>query len=219
MSSAKNEKYIPALSYDLLTPVYDPVVRLTTRERAFKKALIAQSRVENASRILDLACGTGTLTVLIKNAAPGAEVVGIDGDAKILKIAEKKAKKARARVRFDRGMSFALSYPDESFDLVFSSLFFHHLTRENKLKTFREVRRVLKPSGELHVADWGLPANSPMRFASRLIRLLDGDETTADSFDGLLPELMADEGFQKIEETNHYNSLFGTIRLHRARRP
>lgn len=206
------------MSYDLLTPFYDPVVRLTTRESAFKKALIEQSGIGAASRVLDLACGTGTLTILIKTAAPNAEVVGIDGDAKILKIAEEKAKKAAARVRFDRGMSFALPYSNESFDLVFSSLFFHHLTRENKLKTFREVRRVLKPSGELHVADWGLPANLPMRFASRLIRLLDGEETTADSFDGLLPELMADGGFENIEETSYYNSLFGTIRLHKARK-
>jgi ubiquinone/menaquinone biosynthesis C-methylase UbiE len=214
----KNEKYIPALSYDLLTPFYDPVVRLTTREDAFKRALVEQSRVSDASRILDLACGTGTLTVLLKTAAPNAEVVGIDGDPKILKIAEKKAKKAGARVRFDEGMSFALPYRDESLDLVFSSLFFHHLTRENKLKTLREVRRVLKPNGELHIADWGLPANLPMRFASRLIQLLDGHETTADSFDGLLPILMTDEGFENIEETNYYNSLFGTIRLHKARK-
>ncbi len=213
----KNEKYIPALSYDLLTPFYDSVVRLTTREDAFKKALVEQSRVSAASRVLDLACGTGTLTVLIKNAAPDAEVIGIDGDAKILKIAEKKAKIVGTDVCFDEGMSFALPYQDESFDRVFSSLFFHHLTRENKLKTFREVRRVLKPNGEFHVADWGLPAHLPMRFASRLIQLLDGHETTADSFNGLLPKLMTDEGFENIEETNYYNSLFGTIRLHKAR--
>ncbi len=214
----ENEKYIPALSYDWLTPFYDPVVRLTTRENAFKKALIGQSNIEAAHRVLDLACGTGTLTVLIKNAAPQAEVIGIDGDTKILKIAEAKAKKAGVQVRFDEGMSFDLPYPDASFDHVFSSLFFHHLTRENKLQTFREVRRVLKPDGELHIADWGLPANSLMRFASYFIQLLDGSETTGDNFNGLLPKLIIESGFESATETSAFNSVFGTIRLYASRK-
>ena len=218
MSSAKNEKYIPALSYDLLTPFYDPVVRLTTREAAFKKALIAQSRLETASWVLDLACGTGTLAVMLKKAASGAEIVGVDGDQKILKIAAAKAKKASVDVRFEAAMSFDLPFADGTFDCVFSSLFFHHLTRENKLRTLVEVRRVLKTGGELHIADWGLPANFLMRIASYGIELLDGAETTADSFAGLLPKLMADAGFEAIEETNHFNSAFGTIRLLRSRK-
>ena len=212
----KHENYIPALSYDWLTPFYDPVVQLTTRENAFKKALIEQSRVADARCVLDLACGTGTLTVLIKNAAPQAEVVGIDGDSKILKIAREKARAGNFEIRFDEGMSFDLPYSSESFDRVVSSLFFHHLTRENKLKTFGEVKRVLKSKGEFHIADWGLPANPLMKFSSSLIQLLDGYETTADNFNGLLPKLIAEAGFKEIEETNRYNTFFGTIRLHKA---
>jgi hypothetical protein len=49
--------------------------------------------------------------------------------------------------------------------------------------------------------------------------LLDGSETTADSFNGLLPKLMTDAGFEAVEETNSFNSLFGTIRLHQSRKP
>lgn len=218
MFPVKNDNYIPALSYDLLTPFYDPVVRLTTRESVFKKALIEQSGIEAATSVLDLACGTGTLTVLIKTAAPQAEVVGIDGDPKILKLAREKARAGNFEIQFDEGMSFDLPYQNESFDRVVSSLFFHHLTRENKLKTFGEVKRVLKQGGEFHIADWGLPANLPMRFSSRLIGLLDGYETTADNFNGLLPKLIADAGFKEIEETNRYNTFFGTIRLHKAQK-
>ena len=214
----KHENYIPALSHDWLTPYYDSVVRLTTQENAFKKALTEQSHLEDARRVLDLACGTGTLTVLIKSAVPQAEVVGIDGDPKILKIAREKARAGDFEIQFDEGMSFDLPYAGETFDRVVSSLFFHHLTRENKLKTLGEVKRVLKPKGEFHIADWGLPANLLMKFSSSLIQLLDGYETTADNFNGLVPNLMREAGFEEIEETNRYNTFFGTIRLHKARK-
>ena len=214
----KNEKYIPALSYDWLTPFYDTAVRLTTREKIFKRALVEQAKIKAGHRVLDLACGTGTLTILVKSARSQAAVVGIDGDAKILEIAKTKAKESGVEIQFDEGMSFDLPYEDDSFDRVVSSLFFHHLTRDNKLKTLREVKRVLKSNGEFHIADWGLPANLLMKGSSRLIQLLDGSETTADSFNGLLPKLMTDAGFEAVEETNLFNSLFGTIRLHQSRK-
>ena len=215
----KNEKYIPALSYDWLTPFYDTAVRLTTREKIFKRALVEQAKIKAGHRVLDLACGTGTLTILVKSARSQSAVVGIDGDAKILEIAKTKAKESGVEIQFDEGMSFDLPYEDDSFDCVVSSLFFHHLTRDNKLKTLREVKRVLKPNGEFYIADWGLPANSLMKGSSYLIQLLDGSETTADSFNGLLPKFMADAGFDMVEETNNFNSLFGTIRLHKSRKP
>ena len=90
---------------------------------------------------------------MLKRNKPQAEIIGIDGDPKILALAKEKARAGNFEVQFDEGMSFALPYADESFDRVVSSLFFHHLTRENKLKTLREVWRVLKQGGELHIAD------------------------------------------------------------------
>ncbi|MDQ3063047.1 MAG: class I SAM-dependent methyltransferase, partial [Acidobacteriota bacterium] len=98
----KNEKYIPALSYNWLTPFYDPVVRLTTRENTFKKALAKQAKIEPNHRVLDLACGTATLTILLKQNQPQAEIVGVDGDAKILETAKVKARKAGIEIQFDK---------------------------------------------------------------------------------------------------------------------
>lgn len=155
----RSGRFVPALSYHWMTRFYDPVARLTTREKTFKYALVMHSGIKDEDDVLDLACGTGTLTILLKRASPLVEVTGIDGDPQILDKALKKASKAGLGIRFDEGMSFDLPYRDESFDRVVSSLFFHHLTRENKLKTLFEVKRVLKPRGELHVADWGSPAS------------------------------------------------------------
>lgn len=209
----KDAKYIPALGYNSLTPLYDAVVRLTVREKKFKKALIEQANFADGQRVLDLACGTGTLAVLIKETYAKVEVTGIDGDANILEIAAGKAAQKDVDIKFDKGLSFSLPYLDESFDRVVSSLFFHHLTRDDKLQTLREVFRILKPEGEFHLADWGFPANFLMSLASQGIKLLDGAETTDDNFKGLLPSLIDETGFRETKETGYFNSLFGTIRL------
>lgn len=215
----KNDKYIPALSYDALTPFYDSVARLTTRETVFKNALVKQAKIEPGCRVLDLACGTGTLAILLKKSAPEAGIIGIDGDPKILRLAKEKTRRAGLEIQFDEGMSFDLPYADNFLNRVVSSLFFHHLTRENKLKTFREVWRVLKPKGEFHIADWGSPANRLMKFSSGFIKLLDGKETTADNYAGLLPDFIQEAGFETVEETTYFNTAFGTIRLLSSRKP
>jgi precorrin-6B methylase 2 len=52
-------------------------------ESSFKRQLIAEARIKSDHRILDLGCGTATLSILIKTIHPNAEIVGIDGDSKI----------------------------------------------------------------------------------------------------------------------------------------
>ena len=65
-----SEHYIPALRYDWLTALYDPVIRLTTRERTFKERLIRQADIRNDAEVLDLGCGTGTLAIWVKKLYP-----------------------------------------------------------------------------------------------------------------------------------------------------
>ena len=213
----KPDTYLPALSYDLLTPLYDSLIRLTMPERAFKRRLIEQARIGEGQRVLDLGCGTATLTLLAKEMNPGASVTGLDGDPRILEIARKKAERARADISLDLGMSYELPYPDASFDRVLSSLFFHHLTREGKVRTLEEVRRVLRAGGELHVADFGRPQNLLMRVASLPWRAFDGRETTSDNVAGRLPEMMRRCGFMGVHESARYKTLFGTLSLYQGR--
>ena len=66
MQTPTEPKYVPALGYHWLTPYYDAVVGTTTRERSFKHALIKQAGFEPGQQVLDLASGTGTLAIWIK---------------------------------------------------------------------------------------------------------------------------------------------------------
>jgi len=116
-------------------------------------------------------------------------------------------------------MAFELPYPDASFDRVISSLLYHHLTREKKERTLKEIFRVLRQGGELHVADWGKAQNKLMRTAFLLVQMLDGFETTVDNVSGLLPELFRAAGFEDIQEPTSYMTIVGTLSLYRARKP
>ncbi len=121
-------------------------------------------------------------------------------------------------ITFNKGISFELPYPNHSFDRVVTSLMFHHLTLENKLRTLNEIFRVLKPQGELHIADWGKAQNGLMRIAFLSIQILDGFRTTADNVNGLLPELMAKAGFDETKEKDRFMTLYGTLSLYKARK-
>jgi ubiquinone/menaquinone biosynthesis C-methylase UbiE len=213
-----HRRYIPALGFDVLTPLYDPLVAATTRERTFKRLLIAQAAVREGARVLDLGCGTGTLAVRLKQAAPRAAVGGIDADEAMLARARRKAAQAGVEVRFERAMADKLPFADASFDRVVSSLFFHHLTPNEKRAALREVYRVLAPAGELHVADWGRPS-ALLRVMFYAVQMLDGFENTRDHVQGRLGQFFKDAGFRDVAMSAKINTALGTIALYRAAKP
>jgi ubiquinone/menaquinone biosynthesis C-methylase UbiE len=216
--SEDRTNYIPALRYEWLTGFYDTVMDKLMRETTFKQALVRQARIEKGHQVLDLGCGTATLTLLIKQSHPEAEVTGLDGDPKALEIARDKVARSGLSIGLDKGMSFDLPYPDNSFDRVFSGLLFHHLTSEDKERTLKEVYRVLAPGGELHVTDWGKAGNPLMRLAFFLVQLLDGFKTTTDNVNGLLPDFFSKAGLQDVQETARYATAFGTMSLYKTRK-
>lgn len=210
------ESYIPALRFEFLTRFYDPLVRLTTREFSFKRALLAQANLQNNQTILDLACGTGTLCIGIKRRFPEAKIFALDIDKEILRLAQIKAKKYQAKITFNQGFSDNLPFADATFDRIFSTLAFHHLNRKRKVKTIGEILRVLKPEGEFHLADYGLPRNKSQFVLERIIRVIDGEETTRDNIAGKLKFLMEENGFSSVERTAYFKTILGTIRLFKA---
>jgi len=212
----KHLAYIPAFNRRFLTPFYDLMMKYAARESTFKPRLVGQARIDEGQRVLDLGCGTATLTILIKKTNPQAEVIGLDIDPEILGIAKGKVAEAGVNVRLDQGMAHQLPYPDGFFDHVFSSMVFHHLAHEDKIRALKEIIRVLKPGGEMHITDLGKPHNFFMRLPTLIIRRL---EETEDNVKGLLPKLFYDAGFEHVEETTRHMTLVGTVILYKTRKP
>ena len=210
--------YLPALRFKALTPLFDSVVRTTTRESTFKEALLRGADLRPGDHVLDLGCGTGTLAIAVKALQPESSVIGLDADPDILELAREKAGEASADVEFDRALATDLPYPDGSFDHVMSTLFFHHLLPEDKRATLREVVRILRPGGRLHVADYTRGADPLQQALSWQVRLFDGISRTGENFTGRLPALVAAAGFSDPFEETRLRTLFGTLSLFRATR-
>ena len=141
-----NQHFVPAAGHDWLLPFYDPVWALLGGS-SHLKALVARAEIEPDHNVLEIGCGTGNLTLMLKRFHPEARVVGLDPDPKALARARAKAARAAVTIELDQGFSQELPYPDASFDRVFSSFMFHHLDLPTKETTLREVGRVLVPGG------------------------------------------------------------------------
>jgi ubiquinone/menaquinone biosynthesis C-methylase UbiE len=213
------ESYVPALAHDRLTGLFDPMCRLTMREGRFRPRLLEQAAIGPGHRVLDIGCGTATLAIMVKRGEPLAEVVGLDGDPAILERGRAKVADEGLDVHLDQGMSFDLPYEDGSFDRVLSTLFFHHIKPDAKRRTAREIARVLRPGGELHVADFGKPVD-PLQAASfAVFRRFDGEEETRDNARGRLPEIFNAAGLVDARVNGTLRTVFGTLAFVSARRP
>jgi len=206
--------YVPALRFRLLTPLYDRVTGVGLLGRPVREALVEGAGIRPGHRVLDFGCGTGTLTLMAKARHPGATVVGVDVDRDVLALARDKSARAGLDVRWDLYDGARLPYPDGGFDRVLTSLVIHHIA--DKPPALRELHRVLRPGGALHILDVGPPRSAYARAVSSVHVML---EHSSDNVRGLLPPMLAGAGFADVAEASHHGTAFGTVCILRASRP
>ena len=211
MSQAQRH-FVPAAGSDWLLPLYDPFTRLMGAQSALRQ-LVEQAGLAAGQRVLDLGCGTGSLCLAAARSRPGLEIVGLDPDPKALARARRKAERAGVALELRQGFGDALPFADASFDRVLSSFMFHHLESDQKPGVLREIRRVLRPHGSLHLLDFGGAGHGLGAFLARLVHR--EESLRANAQDGLVA-LMREAGFADAAETEQRGSLFGALSYYRA---
>jgi demethylmenaquinone methyltransferase/2-methoxy-6-polyprenyl-1,4-benzoquinol methylase/phosphoethanolamine N-methyltransferase len=135
---------------------YDKLVGIISlgRERRFREATLNLVEITPGMNVLDVGCGTGSLSVAAKQKM-GIEgkVAGIDPSSNMIKLAQEKAEKVGVEIDFQVGVIEKIEFPDNQFDLVLSSLMMHHLPDELKLSGLQEVHRILRPNGTLLIVE------------------------------------------------------------------
>ena len=199
--------YLPAAGHDWLLPLYDPVVKLLGGDKV-RRALIDHAELARGYRVLEVGCGTGTLSMMIQRLYPEVEVVGLDPDPKALARAKRKATSEKKSIQFDQGFADELPYPERSFDRIFSAFVFHHLSSDERVPMLREVRRVLKPGGEFHMLDFEGPDDRKRGF---LARLFHSHERLKDNSEMQVLGLMNQAGLFDAEKIGRRKMLFGSV--------
>lgn len=133
---------------------YDPVTKYALPPNEdWNREEVVKAITDNPQKILDLGCGTGSTTIMLKQAFPNAEVVGLDLSPQMLIMAEYKAQQAGLDIQWLHGLAEATNLKDNEFDLVTASLLFHETPTHISQAILREGFRLLKPGGQVIILD------------------------------------------------------------------
>ncbi|MEM8675540.1 MAG: class I SAM-dependent methyltransferase [Cyanobacteria bacterium P01_G01_bin.67] len=133
---------------------YDPVTKhaLPPNEDWNREAVI-KAIIGSPNKILDLGCGTGSTTIMLKQAFPQAEIVGLDLSPQMLVMSEYKAQEAELDIQWVHGLAEATKFTDGEFDVVTASLLFHETPTAVAEAILLEAYRLLKPAGQVIILD------------------------------------------------------------------
>lgn len=152
---------------------YDRGMRILTLGRLEQVRHDIVARLNPGDRVLDVGCGTGVLAVLI--AHRGCSVIGIDIAPPMLAQAGRRVREEDLQewvtLRELGAVDLDTAFPDASFDAVVSTLVFSELSDDEIEYTLAECQRILRPGGQLLIADEVLPDSALGRVGTFLLRL------------------------------------------------
>ncbi len=170
-----------ARSYDLNNRVHS-----LWRDQAWRRHAVKRAGVKPTDEVLDVACGTGDLTMAFARAG-AARVVGADFTREMLDIAEhKKPARSADTITYVEADAQQLPFDDASFDVV--SIAFGIRNVQEPERAISEFARVLRPGGRLVILEFDTPMFAPVRWFNsfysgwvmpRTATLISGDRSGA----------------------------------------
>ena len=200
MSYKPDYRYIPPITWPVLTPLYDFFCVLGGLGARFKKKVLRAAPLLGGMHVLDVGCGTGVLLKVAKEMYPEVSFIGCDPDKQALVIAERRLAKAKLSVELREAFAESLPFPDSSLDVCFSTLALHHMPDEIKRRAIGECYRVLRSGGKIVIADLGETKSVILRTVLFFEKLeyLDGN------FRGVIPQYLREIGFKNTHIAGHH---------------
>ena len=196
-SNIVTEDQLMKSEMEKMVPSYDSYMRTMTlgRERALRETTVSLAQVKPGDSVLEVGCGTGTLTLAAKRqVGPSGKVFGIDVIPGMIELSQRKAAQANEDITFQLGSIDDIPFSENQFDVVMCSFMIFHMSEKTRRKGIAEIYRVLKPKGRLLVLDLALPAPPVQRAIAQ--RLFGG--MLQHDLRELIP-LMEASGFSNVE--------------------
>jgi len=176
--------------YDLMEWFHD-TFSLRGKFRELRQRTANLARIQPGEQVLDVGCGTGTLAMEVaRRVGRAGRVAGVDPGTEQIARARAKAARRHVPIEFQIGVIEQLPFPDQTFDVVLSTLMMHHLPAPLKRQGLAEIARVLKPGGRLVIADF----KHKKERAGQAARFHAGGSRIQD-----LAAIVSDAGFQQVE--------------------
>jgi demethylmenaquinone methyltransferase/2-methoxy-6-polyprenyl-1,4-benzoquinol methylase/phosphoethanolamine N-methyltransferase len=208
------------ITLDHAAKVYDTFAPLMTLglERRFHRIVLAQLALRGDERVLDLGCGTGTLTRDIAAALTDKGkscCTGLDAAEEMIKIARRKAA-GLPNIRFEAALAEKLPHADAAFDAIVSTFFFHHLHLALKKRVLAEAARVLKPGGRFLIVDVDVPTTWFGALCAHAGRWLFQQKEITENIEGKLRIALDESPFQ-WRAVSHHSGYITVFELRRRR--
>lgn len=162
------------------------------------------ARIRDGDRVLDVGCGTGSLTQAVANLTRRSEIVGLDPTPGFVTYARRRF--TDPRITFVQGSAHDLPYPGGTFDQSLSLLVFHLISAPDQAA--REMRRVTRPGGTVAACTWDGSGGMDLRsiFWGEANQLDPAAEERAErarhcQLQGQLNELWKATGLTDVEES------------------
>jgi ubiquinone/menaquinone biosynthesis C-methylase UbiE len=195
------------VTLDHAASVYDTLAPLMTLglERRYHRIVIQLLALRGDERILDIGCGTGTLTRDTAAALTDKKkslCTGLDAAEKMIEVARRKAA-GIPNIHFDAAIAEHLPYENATFDAAVSTFFFHHIHFELKKKVLAETARILRPGGRFIVVDVDTPTTRFGALCARSGHWLFQQNEIAENIDGKLREAFGASPFNWKAVSHH----------------
>ncbi len=160
-----------------MVTTYDAFMQEITlgREDVLRDRTIALAQIKPGDCVLEVGCGTGTLSLAAKRqAGPAGQVFGIDVIPGMIEVSQQKAAQANEAITFQLASINDMPFPENQFDVVMCSFMIFHMSEATRRAGISEIQRVLKPGGVLLILDISLPTEPEAKALAR--RALGGME-------------------------------------------
>jgi ubiquinone/menaquinone biosynthesis C-methylase UbiE len=150
---------------DALIPVYNWLFKVLAgrQHEVFREHILELAALKGDECLLDAGCGTGMMALRIAARYPGCTVHGLDISPNMIAVARQDAERQGLAADFRVGSITDLPYPGGSFDVVTTSIMYHHLDLTEKRQAVAKIARVLKPGGRYVSAEFGPRARNALQ--------------------------------------------------------